>query len=84
MAKSAAQSAVQAPVVTGSVVNQVTSVKKAVLALPDMSGFATKSSQIRHLHAQGWSRGDIARSMNIKYQHVRNVLISPLKRGPQA
>ena len=39
----------------------------------------TTSSKIRLLDAEGHSRGDIARILNIRYQWVRNVLITPLK-----
>lgn len=41
----------------------------------------TKSSMIRYLHSTGMSRGDISRILQIRYQHVRNVLITPLKKG---
>lgn len=43
------------------------------------SKFTTKSANIRFLSSLGWSRSEIAKSMNIRYQHVRNVLITPLK-----
>lgn len=42
--------------------------------------FTTKSARIRFLNSLGYSRADIARHMNIRYQHVRNVLITPLKK----
>ncbi len=44
----------------------------------------TKSSQIRALAAKKWERGDIARFLSIvhgkevRYQHVRNVLVTPV------
>lgn len=40
----------------------------------------TKSAVIRELAAQGYKRADIAKMMNIRYQHVRNVLTQPLKK----
>ena len=40
----------------------------------------TKSSKIRALHAKGYERGQIALALNIRYQHVRNVLVTPIKR----
>lgn len=40
----------------------------------------TTSAKIRALHAMGWSRSQIAKGLNIIYQHVRNVLITPLKK----
>lgn len=39
----------------------------------------TKSSAIRQLDKLGLTRSQIAKAMNIRYQHVRNVLITPLK-----
>jgi hypothetical protein len=47
----------------------------------DPSKFKTKSEAIRFFAAQGHSRADIARTMNILYQHVRNVLTQPVKKG---
>lgn len=42
---------------------------------------STKSSQIRYLAAQGKTTSEISKMMNIRYQHVRNVLITPLKKA---
>ena len=39
----------------------------------------TTSSKVRYLDSQGMSRGQIAKTLNIRYQHVRNVLITPVK-----
>lgn len=39
----------------------------------------TKSALIRKLAGEGKSRSDIAKMLNIRYQHVRNVLTAPLK-----
>ncbi len=39
----------------------------------------TTSARIRYLDSIGMSRGDIARKLNKRYQHIRNVLITPLK-----
>lgn len=47
---------------------------------------ATKSARIRELFAQGKTRSEIVKIMTaetgkpIKYQHVRNVLVTPMKR----
>lgn len=41
----------------------------------------TKSAVIRYLASQDVSRGDISRILNIRYQHVRNVLTQPLKKS---
>ncbi len=38
----------------------------------------TKSARIRYLDMKGWTRSDIAIRIGIRYQHVRNVLITPL------
>ena len=37
----------------------------------------TKSGAIRGLTAEGKTRGEISKILNIRYQHVRNVLITP-------
>lgn len=37
--------------------------------------FSTKSAKIRALSDAGFERADIARFLDIKYQHVRNVLV---------
>ena len=41
------------------------------------------SNAIRILHSQGVSRGDISRKLGKRYQHVRNVLITPIKNPKQ-
>jgi hypothetical protein len=38
----------------------------------------TKSAAIRALSSQGKTRGEIAKLLDIRYQHVRNVLITPV------
>lgn len=40
----------------------------------------TKSAVIRALHAKNLSRSEIAKLLNIRYQHVRNVLTTELKK----
>ncbi len=40
----------------------------------------TKSDKIRSLYSMGYSKGDISRILSLRYQHVRNVLITPLKK----
>jgi AbrB family looped-hinge helix DNA binding protein len=39
-----------------------------------VAGLPTKSAKIRALHRTGYSRAEIAKFLNIRYQHVRNVL----------
>lgn len=45
-------------------------------------GLATKSDKIRVLSENGYSRGDIAKFLGIRYQHVRNVLVQSAKKAP--
>lgn len=39
------------------------------------------AAKVRLLNSTGMSRGDISRALGIRYQWVRNVLITPLKNG---
>lgn len=45
----------------------------------ELNSLETKSAKIRYLDKKGFSRGDISRILGIRYQHVRNVLITPIK-----
>lgn len=45
--------------------------------------FGNKSAVIRYLASEGVGRSTIAKHLNIRYQHVRNVLETELKRGPR-
>ena len=49
-----------------------------------LDSFSTTSARIRFLLAKGWERGDVARKLNIKYQHVRNVEITPVKKQKES
>jgi hypothetical protein len=40
----------------------------------------TKSAKIRAMTADGFSRSQIKNTLNISYQHVRNVQLQPLKK----
>lgn len=42
--------------------------------------FETVSAKIRYLDSRNYSKSEIARILGKRYQHVRNVLITPLKR----
>jgi len=44
--------------------------------------YKTKSAAIRYLINQGHKVNAIAKHLGVKYQHVRNVATTPLKRGP--
>ena len=46
----------------------------------DLSSFTTTSSKIRYLASLNKTRSEIAKMLNIRYQHVRNVLITPIKK----
>ena len=45
-----------------------------------IEAYKNKSNAIRALHEAGFSRKAISSMLGIRYQHVRNVLITPLKR----
>ena len=47
----------------------------------DAKGWKTKSAIIRGLDGLGYSRSAIATFLGIRYQFVRNVLVTPLKKG---
>jgi bifunctional DNA-binding transcriptional regulator/antitoxin component of YhaV-PrlF toxin-antitoxin module len=49
-----------------------------------VAGLDTKAARIRALHAAGYSRSEIARFLDIRYQHVRNVLIQEAAAGAEA
>lgn len=38
----------------------------------------TVSAKIRYLHDEGFSKSQIAKALGKRYQHVRNVLITPV------
>lgn len=42
--------------------------------------FGNKSRAIRSLSADGYTRSQIANALGIRYQHVRNVLQTPVKK----
>lgn len=46
------------------------------------ANFKTKSAAIRYLISQGHPTNAIAELLNVRYQHVRNVKTTQLKRGP--
>lgn len=47
-----------------------------------VAGLTTKSEKIRALGAAGYPRTDIARFLDIRYQHVRNVLVQAGESSP--
>ncbi len=67
--------------------NQVATTKKAAPAKVELASNLNVSQTIRALHDAGLTRGDIVRyfeahlDRTIRYQHVRNVLITPVKKS---
>lgn len=45
-----------------------------------LNDMTTTSSKIRYLDSEGFTRSQIAKILEKRYQHVRNVLITPLKK----
>lgn len=45
--------------------------------LSKYDAFPTKSAKIRAMAADGMKRSVIAKTLDIRYQHVRNVLTAP-------
>ena len=54
---------------------QIKSVKDLTSSLPTMS------AKMRALDHAGWTRADIARGLDRRYQHVKNVLDRPLQQS---
>ena len=46
-----------------------------------LDSFTSTAAKVRFLSAEGHSRGDISRILDIRYQWVRNVLETPLKKS---
>jgi hypothetical protein len=57
--------------------------KKVAISMEELEtkGLKNKSQVIRYLDGEGYSRSAIALFLNIRYQHVRNVLTTQLKKG---
>ena len=54
--------------------------KKSESNLVDvLAALPTKSARIRYLAGQNMITGQIAKTLGIRYQHARNVLITPVK-----
>lgn len=53
---------------------------KASSSVELIQQYGNTSNAIRALNSQGYTRVEIKNMLNIKYQHVRNVLITPIKR----
>lgn len=46
----------------------------------ELKNYPTTSSKIRFLTSKNISRSEISKMLNIRYQHVRNVQIIPIKK----
>lgn len=44
--------------------------------MSELSNMTSKSAKIKHLSKKGYSRSEIAKILDIRYQFVRNVLIA--------
>jgi len=49
----------------------------------ELDSMTTISAKIRYLDKERFTRTQIANLLGKRYQHVRNVLETPLKRGPR-
>lgn len=69
-----------------SVVTRAMKVEKAIAQNPqldinsELNKLEGPSAKVRYLTALGWERGAIAKILDIRYQHVRNVQLNPLKK----
>jgi DNA invertase Pin-like site-specific DNA recombinase len=85
MAKNIEAQATQAQATDAPKVEEAVKAPKVELYTPtetskDLLGkYGNKSQAIRALHKQGMKTADIARNLNIRYQHVRNVLNQVVK-----
>lgn len=55
-------------------------VKIELSAAELIAKYGSKSAAIRAMSAEGKTRSEIADALGIRYQHVRNVLITPIKK----
>lgn len=60
---------------TTAVTKKIANKDHVATATEYMAKYKTKSATIRKMFADGIAKADIARAMNIRYQHVRNVLV---------
>lgn len=65
---------------TTQINNDVTFAYEMEEEIVSTSTTTTVSSKIRELTAKGMKRGEIAKQLGIRYQHVRNVQLQVLKR----
>jgi hypothetical protein len=58
----------------------MTDLKKSSEIDKELNSLPSKSAKIRFLTNKGWNRSTIANYLGIRYQHVRNVQITPIKK----
>ena len=46
----------------------------------ELNALPSTSSKVRHLTSKGLTRSEISKILNIRYQHVRNVQVTLLKK----
>ena len=72
---------------TKQVTTNVVTINTAEAKTYDLTAYTTKSSKIRYLSSVGLTRSQIVKYFKevlndeIIYQHVRNVLVQPLKKA---
>jgi hypothetical protein len=55
--------------------------KHALIDMNELNAIEQTSSKIRYCVSKGMKDGDIARLLGKRHQHVRNVRITPVKKG---
>lgn len=55
--------------------------KKIAVTEADVAALPSMASKIRFCLAQGMKRGEVAKFLGIRYQWVRNVELTPLKKA---
>lgn len=66
---------------TKTATNKKTAPTLAKAVQEGLDACTTTAAKIRYLDVAGHPKGDIARILNIRYQWVRNVLNTPLKKA---
>lgn len=67
--------------VAAETVTETEEVVVPTINLDDYAELKTKSAKIRAMRDDGHSRSLIAKTLGIRYQHVRNVEMTPLKKA---
>lgn len=57
-----------------------TKIKLTKTQQSELNKLPTTSAKIRYLDSKDYTRSEIAKILNKRYQHVRNVLITPIKK----